>query len=70
VACAEQALANVCLNAAGGGRPAPIRPRGEWREGAGLDHDPPGTRRRELKYTEAQVGDLVQRLRAVAPRDR
>ena len=70
VECAEQALANVCPNCGGGFVPRPIRPRGEWREGTGLDHDPPGARRRELRYTEAQVGELVQRLRAVAPRDR
>ena len=66
VECAEQALANVCPNCGGGFVPRPIRPRGEWREGTGLEHDPPGTHRRELKYTEVQIGDAG----AEAPRRR
>jgi hypothetical protein len=70
VDCADGALANVCPNCGGGFVPRPLRPRGEWREGTGLEHDPPGTPRRQLKYTDVQVEELVERLRAVDPRDR
>ncbi len=68
--CVENKLHNVCPNCGGGFVPRPIRPRGEWREDTGLGQDPPGTLRRRLKYTEAQMEQLVQRLRAVNPRDR
>ena len=66
VECAEGALANVCPNCGGGLVPRPVRPRGEWRDG----HDPAGTRRRHPSYTQAQIDELVARLRAVDPRDR
>jgi hypothetical protein len=68
--CAEGPLRNVCPNCGGGFVPRPVRPRGEWRDSTGLGHDPPGTRRRRLSYTGAQIDELVQRLRAVDPRDR
>ena len=48
VECADGPLANVCPNCGGGFVPRPIRPRRAWRDGTGLGHDPPGTRRREL----------------------
>jgi hypothetical protein len=70
VECAEGALGNVCPNCGGGFVPRPVRPRGAWRDGTGLAHDPPGTGRRHLKYTDAQIDDLVQELRDVDPRDR
>ena len=70
VECAEGPLANVCPNCGGGFVPRPIRPRGAWRDGTGLDSDPPGTRRRALRYTEAEVADLVERLRGVDPLER
>ena len=60
----------VCPNCGGGFVRGRCRRPGAWREGTGLVHDPSGTRRRELKYTEDQIGELVQRLRAVAPSDR
>jgi len=68
--CAEGALQNVCPNCGGGFVPRPIRPRGEWRDGTGLAHDPPGTRRRSLRYAEAEIDELVERLRGVDPRER
>ena len=49
VECAEEALANVCPNCGGGFVRGRSGPRGEWRDGTGLEHDPPGTRRRQLK---------------------
>jgi hypothetical protein len=47
--CAEKTLHNVCPNCGGGFAPRPIRPRRSWREGAGLAHDPPDSRRRSLR---------------------
>jgi hypothetical protein len=67
--CAD-ALQNVCPNCGGGFEPRPLRPRGAWREGAGLEHDPPGTRRRSLRYSEQEIDALVARLRDVDPADR
>ena len=61
---------NVCPNCGGGFVARPIRPRGEWRAGTGLAHDPPGTRRRSLRYSEAEIGELVERLAGVDPRER
>ena len=68
--CAEGALRNVCPNCGGGFVPRPVRPRGEWRAGTGLANDPPGTRRRSLKYSETEIGELVERLAGVDPRER
>jgi hypothetical protein len=64
------ALQNVCRNCGGGFVSRPIRPRGAWREGTGLGHDPPGTRRRSLRYSDEEIDDLVARLRDVDPADR
>jgi len=68
--CAEGPLRNVCPNCGGGFVPRPIRPRGEWRDRTGLAHDPAGTRRRQLRYSEAEVAALVERLAGVDPRER
>ena len=68
--CAEGPLANVCPNCGGGFAPRPIRPRGEWRDRTGLAHDPAGTRRRQLGYSEAEVAALVEQLAGVDPRER
>ena len=60
----------MCPNCGGGFVPRPIRPRGEWRDGTGLAHDPAGTRRRQLRYSEAEVAALVEHLAGVDPRER
>jgi hypothetical protein len=70
VTCAEQALQNVCPNCGGGFVPRPIRPKHAWRDGTGLENDPPGTRRRQLKYSPAEVAALVSRLASVDPSHR
>ena len=70
VECAEVGLRNVCPNCGGGFVPRPIRPQGEWRDGTGLANDPPGTRRRQLRHSEAEVAALVERLAGVDPRER
>jgi hypothetical protein len=70
VTCTEQALQNVCPNCGGGFVPRPIRPKNAYRDGTGLEHDPPGTRRRQLKYSPEEVAALVTRLVGVDPADR
>ena len=68
--CAENVLENVCPNCGGGFVPRPIRPAGEWREGAGLAHDPPETRRRHTRYTRDELASFTARLRDVPPAER
>jgi hypothetical protein len=69
-ACVDDFLENVCPNCGGGFVPRPIRPRGEWRPGAGLSHDPPDTMRRALRYSNDDVRALVAVLHEVDPVDR
>ena len=56
--CARTAAAGSCRGRSG--------PRGEWRDGTGLGHDPPGTRRRELELLRGPD----RRAGAEAPRRR
>jgi hypothetical protein len=68
--CVERRLENVCPNCGGGFVPRPIRPRGEWRSGTGLRHDPPDTRRRHPKRTPEEIAQLTARLRDTPPAQR
>jgi hypothetical protein len=68
--CVEQVLHDVCPNCGGGFVPRPIRPAHGWREGTGLDHDPPGTTRRRTRYSRGEIENLSARLRDVPPRER
>ncbi len=68
--CVETVLHNVCPNCGGGLEPRPIRPRQEWRPGAGLGHDPPDTSRRSIGYTAEEVAELTVKLRDVRPEHR
>jgi hypothetical protein len=65
--CVEAVLLDVCPNCGGGFAPRPIRPARAWREGTGLAHDPPATRRRAVSHTRAEIDALVARLRDVPP---
>jgi hypothetical protein len=69
-ACVETVLDDVCPNCGGGFRPRPIRPMQAWRDGTGLVNDPPGTDRRQAKYSRAEIVELVERLRVVPPAER
>ena len=69
-ACADEILHNVCPNCGGGFEPRPIRPAQAWREGAGLGHDPPGTRRRHTSYTREEIDAFVETVRGVPPNER
>jgi len=70
VSCVDTVLGNVCPNCGGGFVPRPVRPRGEWRPGTGLDHDPPDTTRRSLTYSADEIAALTARLRDVDPAER
>jgi uncharacterized protein len=68
--CVDEVLHDVCPNCGGGFQPRPIRPRRAWRDGTGLEHDPPGTRRRHTPYTREALDAFTAQLRAIAPADR
>jgi len=68
--CVETVLHNVCPNCGGGLVSRPIRPRQEWRPGAGLEHDPPDTKRRSARYTEDEIAELIATLRDIPPQQR
>ncbi len=68
--CVEGVLRNVCPNCGGGFVARPIRPRAAWREGTGLAHDPPGTRRVRLRYPRSEVTALSERLHSTPPSER
>ena len=69
-ACVENELRNVCPNCGGGFQVRPLRPAQAWREGTGLVNDPPGTKRRQLSYTRAEIDSLSETLRNVPPNER
>jgi len=49
--CVEHVLHDVCPNCGGGFEKRPVRPRRAWRDGTGLENDPPGGRRRHTSYS-------------------
>jgi len=65
--CVTDHLADVCPNCGGGFQPRPIRPRGEWRPGHGLAHDPAGTTRRITRLPRGEIAALSARLRSIPP---
>jgi hypothetical protein len=68
--CAESVLHDVCPNCGGGFQARPIRPREAWREATGLEHDPPGSERRQTRYSAAEIDAFVAPLRDVPPAER
>lgn len=68
--CVEQVLHDVCPNCGGNFQPRPIRPARAWRDGTGLVHDPPGTRRRHTSYSREEIVAFAESLRGVAPAER
>jgi len=68
--CVEGVLGNVCPNCGGGFEPRPVRPAAAWREGTGLAHDPPGTRRRHTSYTRGELEAFSAGLRRLPPSER
>jgi hypothetical protein len=68
--CVDNVLFDVCPNCGGGFQRRPIRPRGEWRAGTGLAHDPPGAERRHTSYSPDELAEIVRELRDVRPGER
>lgn len=68
--CVEDVLHDVCPNCGGGFQERPIRPQKAWRQGTGLEHDPPGTRRRHTPYSREELGAFSQSLRDTPPAER
>ncbi len=68
--CVDTVLANVCPNCGGGFERRPIRPRHEWRPGLSIVARPPQLERHGLSYSLAEISDLTERLRSIAPGDR
>lgn len=67
--CVDHVLRNVCPSCGGNFVPRPFRPLNEWREGSklGLRHDPASDRRRQSKWSRAEIDALAQRLCHVPP---
>jgi hypothetical protein len=68
--CVETVLNNVCPNCGGGFVARPIRPRGEYRPGVGLDKHPASSRRVHCKHERGNIEALVTRLASIEPQDR
>jgi hypothetical protein len=68
--CAENKLANVCPNCAGGFAPRPIRPAREWRPGVCVTTQTPSDKRVHLKYSLADIAAHLQRVRDIPPEQR
>jgi uncharacterized protein len=68
--CVDDVLHDVCPNCGGNFEPRPIRPRTAWRPRAGLEHDPPTTRRRRTTRTKAEIAEFVGQIRQIAPPQR
>jgi hypothetical protein len=68
--CVETVLADVCPNCGGGFERRPVRPSTEWRPGLSLAKRPASTERHHLSYDEAELRDLVVRLRDIPPAER
>jgi uncharacterized protein len=68
--CVETVLHDVCPNCGGGFEPRPVRPRRAWRDGTGLEHDPPGERRRHTPYSREELAAFAEPIRGIQPRDR
>jgi uncharacterized protein len=65
--CVENVLRNVCPNCGGEFVRRPIRPRQAWRAGTGLEHDPPDSVRRTVRYPMEEVTALSAKLYDVPP---
>ncbi|MFK7837897.1 MAG: DUF1272 domain-containing protein [Sulfitobacter sp.] len=68
--CVDEVLHNVCPNCAGGFVPRPIRPAMDRRPGVSRLHQPPGTKRRQLKYGLEDIKALVAATKDIPPAKR
>jgi hypothetical protein len=68
--CVDNVLHGVCPNCGGNFQPRPIRPATAHRSGTGLEHDPPGTTRRNTLYSPLELEAFSAALRDVPPAER
>ena len=70
--CVDNVLRNVCPTCGGNFVPRPIRPKISWRpeENLGLDNHPASRMRVHTPFSQAEIEDLVAKLRDVALADR
>ncbi|WP_299024506.1 DUF1272 domain-containing protein [uncultured Sulfitobacter sp.] len=68
--CVDTVLRDVCPNCGGGFVPRPVRPATAHRHGTGLRHHPAGTKRRNLKWTTADITAFVAKRRHLPPTER
>ena len=68
--CVDGLLRNVCPNCGGGFAPRPIRPAQEWRPGVSLTHQPPGTKRRKVSYSLAEIEAFSAKVAGTPPHER
>ncbi|MBT3143741.1 DUF1272 domain-containing protein [Phaeobacter gallaeciensis] len=68
--CAEAVLKGVCPNCGGNIVPRPIRPKGAWRSGTGLENHPASTTRRHNKYSVEDRKALSDKLKDRPAQDR
>lgn len=68
--CVDSVLHNVCPNCGGGFVPPPIRPATARRPGVSRVHQPPGTKRRSLKWSAENIAAHVAATRDIPPVDR
>jgi len=68
--CVDTVLLGVCPNCGGGFQPRPARPRRAWRDGTGLENDPPGTRRRHSPYAREEIAAFAEPIRGIPPGER
>ena len=68
--CVANLLRNVCPNCGGGFTPRPIRPRGEYRDGVGLENHPPSQRRVHSVYGIEEIQRFSATLSDIAPEQR
>ena len=68
--CVQNVLGNVCPNCGGGLVVRPVRPRAEYRPGVSLGQQPASTRRVHAKYSEHEIRQFSDRLKAIAPERR
>ncbi|TPV92803.1 MAG: DUF1272 domain-containing protein [Myxococcales bacterium FL481] len=67
--CVEE-LGNVCPNCGGGFCPRPVRPRGEYREGLGLEHHPASVPRKHSPWSPRERERFCRRVAAIPAHER
>ncbi len=68
--CVEQVWSNVCPNCGGGFVLRPIRPSTVRRKGVGLEYQPASTKRVITQYSEDEIRQFAEAVKAILPEER